>query len=78
MDVQEVTSCVGQRTLDQEELRAWLRKMSDAQLLEFGKAAASMCKSMRTSNRPVREVFREQLREALAEWRRHFPNAAIT
>ena len=60
-----------QRSQSPEELRAWLRNMTDAQLLEFGKAAASVCRPPR--NRPVREVFREQLREARAEWRRRHP-----
>lgn len=70
-------SCVGQRVLDQEELRARLQRLSDADLLKFGQAAASMCKPMPNSNRLVREVFREQPREARAEWRRRFPKYAV-
>jgi hypothetical protein len=58
--------CVGQRALDEEELRAWLQKMSDAQVLEFGRAAASLCKPLQNSTRPIREVFILQLRESRA------------
>jgi hypothetical protein len=57
-----------------EELRAWLRKMSDAELVHLGRAAASLCKSQPNSNRPNREVFIEQLHQARLEWRkRRFP-----
>jgi hypothetical protein len=51
--------------------------MNDAELVRFGHAAAHMCTPKKDSNRPVREVFREQLREARAEWRRRFPKENI-
>jgi hypothetical protein len=62
-----------QRSQTPEELRARIRGMSDADLLKFGQGAAHMCTPAKNSNRPIREVFREQLREARAEWRRRFP-----
>jgi hypothetical protein len=67
-----IDSNSAQRSQSPEELRAWLRKMSDAELVRFGRAAASLCTPMKNSTRPIREVFREQLREARAEWRRRF------
>jgi hypothetical protein len=70
-----IDSNSAQRSQTPEELRARLQKMSDADLLKFGKGAAHMCKPVPNSNRPIREVFREQLREARAEWRRRFPKA---
>jgi hypothetical protein len=65
-------SCVGQRALDQEELRASISGVNAADLLRFGPAAAHMCTPKKNSNRPIRKVFREQLREARAEWRQRF------
>jgi hypothetical protein len=62
-----------QRSQSAEELRAWIARMNDAELVRFGQAAAHMCTPAKNSNRPIREVFIEQLREARAEWRRRFP-----
>lgn len=62
-----------QQSQSREELRAWIRKMNDADLMRFSRAAALKCTPMPNSNRPVREVFREQLRESRAEWRRRYP-----
>src|SRR5688572_22125704 len=61
-----------QEPTDVEGLRARLRKMSDAKLLEFGKAAAHMCSPQAQPNRNSRprEAFLIQLAEARAEWRR--------
>jgi hypothetical protein len=53
-----------------EQLRQRLRKMSDAQLMSFGKAARSLCRDPRCP-----ETFRVQLLEARAEWRRRHPKA---
>ena len=52
-----------------EQLRVRLRKMSDVELVRFGKAARFLC---RDPKRP--EVFRRQLEEAKTEWRRRHPN----
>ena len=53
-----------------EQLRLRLRKMSDAQLVSFGKAARSLCRDPKCP-----DVFRRQLQDARAEWRRRHPKA---
>jgi hypothetical protein len=56
--------------IDQDELRTQLRKMTDEDLLRFGKAARFMCR-----DKSPRQVFVIQLAEARAEWRRRHPSA---
>jgi hypothetical protein len=51
-----------------ERLRTRLRKMTDAQLVSFGKAARSLCRDPKCP-----EVFKRQLEEARAEYRRRHP-----
>jgi hypothetical protein len=58
---------------DVEELRERLRKMSDDQLLKFGKSANYMCRPVANLGNPPKEAFVIQLREARAEWRRRHP-----
>ena len=53
-----------------EQLRTRLRKMTDAQLVSFGKAARSLCRDPRCP-----DTFKRQLEEARAEWRRRHPKA---
>ena len=53
-----------------EQLRLRLHRMSDAQLVSFGKAARSLCRDPKCP-----DVFRRQLQEARAEWRRRHPKA---
>ena len=53
-----------------EQVRERLRKMTDAQLLSFGKSAASVCKIVPFVNDPPPRAFVVQLEEARAEWRR--------
>jgi hypothetical protein len=53
-----------------EQLRARLRKMSDDELMRFGKAARSLCRDPRCP-----DTFKRQLAEARAEWRRRHPKA---
>jgi len=53
-----------------EQLRTRLRKMTDAQLVRFGKAASNLCRDPRCP-----EVFKRQLEEAKTEWRRRHPKA---
>jgi hypothetical protein len=55
---------------DIEQLRARLRKMTDDQLREFGKAAQYMVTPWANLGKPPRDVFVIQLRECIAEWRR--------
>ena len=51
-----------------EELRKRLSRMSDEQLVRFGKAARSLCR-----NRDCPDTFKRQLEEARGEWRRRHP-----
>ena len=53
-----------------EQLRTRLRKMTDAQLVSFGKAARSLCRDPRCP-----DTFKRQLEEARAEWWRRHPKA---
>ena len=64
----ESMSYRGEAPIDVEQLRARLRKMTDEELLRFGKAARFMCR-----DKSPREVFVVQLKEARAEWRRRNP-----
>jgi hypothetical protein len=51
-----------------EQLRARLRKMSDDELVHFGKGARSLYRDPRCP-----DTFKRQLKEARAEWRRRHP-----
>jgi hypothetical protein len=59
-----------QDTIDLDELRARLRKMSNADLTAFGKAARYICSPAANLGKQPREPFVIQLREARMEWRR--------
>ena len=56
--------------LDVEAYRARLRKMTDAQLFRFGKAARYMCSPTSYFGKTPRETFVIQLQECRAEWKR--------
>jgi hypothetical protein len=60
--------------IDLEALRSRLRKMNDAELLRFGRAAKSMCLPSAHFGQPPRQTFVIQLAEARAELERR--NAA--
>lgn len=51
-----------------EELRGRLRKMSDPESIRFGRAAAGMCSPEANFGEPPRQVFVDQLSEALLVW----------
>jgi hypothetical protein len=55
--------------LDVYALRARLRKMSDKELREFGKAARYMVSPTANMGKPPLPAFVLQLEEARAEWR---------
>jgi hypothetical protein len=57
-------------TIGVDELRVRLVKMSNADLLRFGRAAAAMGSPEANLGEPPREVFVIQLEEARAEWKR--------
>jgi hypothetical protein len=52
---------VGFQPLQLEDVRAKLRRMSGADLLRFGRAAASLCRPERQFGHPPRQVFVDQL-----------------
>jgi hypothetical protein len=56
--------------VDLEQLRARLRKMTDADLLRFGKAGKYMCSPEANMGKPPRKAFVIQLEEARQEWKR--------
>jgi len=58
---------------DVETLRERLQKMSDEQLVKFGKAARYMCSPEAYFGEGPRKEFVIQLDEARAEWRRRHP-----
>jgi hypothetical protein len=60
--------------IDLAELRERLQKMTDAELLAFGKSARYMCSPAANLGKPPREPFVIQLEEARAEWRRRKAN----
>jgi hypothetical protein len=57
-------SSVGFQPLQLETVRARLRKMSAADLLRFGRAAASLCRPEKQLGHPPRQVFVDQLKAA--------------
>jgi hypothetical protein len=59
----------GENELDVEALRARLRRMTERELLRFGRAARYMCSALANHGKPPRREFEIQLREAQNEWR---------
>ena len=65
-----ISSGVRLEEFNVEDVRERLRKMTDAQLLGFGKAVASVCRFVPEVNETPRREFVIQLEEARAEWKR--------
>ena len=66
----------GKNGLDLEALRARLQRMSDRELLWFGRAVRYMCSPAANHGKDPRQVFVIQLWEAGKEWgRRRHPGA---
>jgi hypothetical protein len=63
-----------------EEFRERLRAMSDEQLIKCGKAARYMADPRNSADkRTAHDVYKIQLEECRAEWRRRHPKtAAVT
>jgi hypothetical protein len=59
------------------ELRERLRKMNDAELGRFGKAASYMCSQEASVDSQPRQSFLIQLEEAKAEWKRRKPDILL-
>src|SRR5215469_2790452 len=60
----------GEQSLEVEEHRAWLRRMSDEELRAFAETAWRRCATDATEGEAPGAVFQAQLLEARAEWRR--------
>ena len=60
----DMSHLCGNAPIDIEQLRARLRKMSDAELLRFGNAAKFMCPAQANIGKPPRPEFVIQLEEA--------------
>ena len=59
-----------------EDFRRRIEKLPDAELLRYGKAAAYMADPKYSADgRTVEPVFKIQLQECRAEWRRRHPKA---
>jgi len=55
-------------SVELEQLRTRLRKISDDELIRFGKAARSLCRDPRCP-----DTFKRQLEAARAEWWPRYP-----
>jgi hypothetical protein len=66
----DLSGLAGNAPINIDQVRERLRKMTNAQLLEFGKAARYMCSREANIGKPPREEFVIQLEEARAEWKR--------
>jgi hypothetical protein len=60
----------GDENIDLESLRARLRRMSDTELIRFGRSARFMRSPKNNLGQAPRHVFVIQLNEARAEWKR--------
>jgi hypothetical protein len=61
-----------------EEFRNRLRAMSDEKLIQYGKAAAYMANPRNSADkRTAHDVYKVQLEECRAEWRRRHPKPAV-
>jgi hypothetical protein len=63
-------------TLNVYDVRTRLRKMSDEQLREFGKAARYMTTREANLGKPPHRDYVLQFEEAKTEWRRRHPKSA--
>jgi hypothetical protein len=63
-------------SLNVDDVRTRLRKMSDEKLREFGKAARYMTTPRANLGKPPHPDYVLQLEEAKTEWRRRHPKSA--
>jgi hypothetical protein len=56
--------------IDLDEFRARLRKMTDAELLRYGRAGRYLCSPEANFGKPPRDTFVIQLRLCREEWKR--------
>ena len=58
---------------DIENLRERLHKLSERELIQFGKDVRYLCSPESNFGKPPLEVWAAQLREGCEEWRRRHP-----
>ena len=71
-------SAIHLTALDLYQLRSRLIKMTDAQLLRWGKTARSLCSSDANFGEPPLQTYVVQLEEVRAEWKRRYPAGSET
>jgi hypothetical protein len=64
---------IGTDNFDIDQLRERLHKMTDKQLLEFGKNVRYLCGPEANFGKPPLQAWSIQLEEAKQEWRRRHP-----
>jgi len=64
---------IGSRDFDVDKLRARLRKMTNKQLLEFGRNVRYLHTAEANLRQPPSGLWLTQLWEECAEWRRRLP-----
>jgi hypothetical protein len=69
----DLSRLAGDGSLDVGTIRARLRKISDSELIKYGKDCAFLCSPKQNFGKPPSPVWKTQLDEARAEWRRRHP-----
>lgn len=72
LKVNDLSPLSGDMSVNREELRARLQKMTNRELRQFGRAALKMWSPEANRGKPPREGFVIQLEEAQVEWKRRF------
>ena len=67
------TMSIADEPFDLENVRKRLAKFTDAELMEYGKAARYMCTPEAHLGKPPRDIDLTLLRECKAEWLRRHP-----
>lgn len=68
-----MNECAREDLFDADDLRERLKRMSDQDLVRFGKAAAYMVSPRANFGKPALPIYVLQLEEARVEWRRRYP-----
>lgn len=68
---------IGFQPLQIEQWRERLRKMTDEELIRFGRATPGMCWPEANCGQPPLTVCVDQLQETRAEWRRRRPTPVV-
>ena len=71
---QDLSAIALNTAIDLDAIRARLRKLSDIELIKYGKDCSFLCSPRQNFGKPPLEVWKAQLEEARAEWRRRQPS----